>query len=204
MIGGATFSIAHYLTYNDAPSARLEVRALSPQPDAPFLVEFYQQQITGGSATFALPFDPYTIVRSEIAHFWDERVFIPQQSANAAELTQRFIAGQGVPVVGALPTRNVLRWMVGVDRNVWLRWLNPSNTFFLSADRGERSIGLDWRFACPRPDQCRDGDRKCRRDLDGRRLLGQGGQRDAQAFEHRAPPRRADPVIEPGKRPFAR
>lgn len=131
-LAAVTFSLAHYVTYNDAPSARLEVRALLPQPDTPFLVEFYQQQISGASATFALPFDPYSIVRTEVAHFWDERVFIPEQSANAAELVQRFIAGGGTPVAGALPTRNTLRWMIGLDRNVWLRWLNPTNTFFVS------------------------------------------------------------------------
>jgi Protein of unknown function (DUF1302) len=128
-----TFSLAHYLTYNDVPSVRLEVLALQPQPNAPFLVEFYPQQVTGASATFALPFDPYTIVRSEMANFWDERVFIPSVSANQADLVQQFIAGGGMPVRGALPTRNVLRWMIGLDRNVWIRWLNPANSFLLSA-----------------------------------------------------------------------
>lgn len=128
-----TFSLAHYVTFNDAPSLRLEIRALLPEPEAPLLVEYYQQQITGGSATFALPFDPYTVIRSEVANFWDERVFIPEESVNAPALAARFIAGGGAPVRGALPTRNVLRWMIGADRNVWLRWLNPSNTFFLSA-----------------------------------------------------------------------
>lgn len=130
--GAVTFSLAHYVTFNDVPSARLELRALAPEPDAPFLVEFYRQQITGGSATGALPFDPLSIVRVEIANFWNERVFIPEESANAAELVPRFIAGGGAPVRGSLPTRNVLRWMIGLDRNVWLRWLNPMNTFTLS------------------------------------------------------------------------
>ena len=139
-LAGVTFSLAHYVTYNDAPSARLAVRALLPQPDTPFLIEFYQQQVTGGSATFALPFDPYSIVRMEIANFWDERVFIPAENANAAQLVQAFIAGGGTPVAGALPTRNVLRWMVGLDRNVWLRWLNPNNTFLFSAQYFQTDI----------------------------------------------------------------
>jgi hypothetical protein len=129
----ATVSLAHYVTFSDIPSARLEVRSLNPAPDTPLLLEFYQQQVTGISATMALPFDPYTIVRTEAANFWDERVFIPGQSANAGELIPRFLAGDGSPVRGALPTRNVVRWVVGVDRNVWLRWLNPENTFLLSA-----------------------------------------------------------------------
>jgi len=91
-------------------------------PDAPFLVEFYQQQITGATTTFALPFDPYTIVRTEIANFWDERVFVPAQSVGSA--SARF-QQTGQPSMGALPTKNILRWMIGLDRNVWIRWLNP-------------------------------------------------------------------------------
>jgi hypothetical protein len=136
----ATVSLAHYVTYNDAPSARLAIRSLAPVPDTPFLVEFYQQQITGASATLALPFDPETVVRSEIAHFWDERVFIPDQSANVAALTGEFLANGGKPVRGALPTRDVLRWVIGVDRNIWLRWLNPTNTFFFSAQYFQTDI----------------------------------------------------------------
>ncbi len=134
-----TFSIGHYVTFNDYPSVRLLVRdvnfvPIGPDlsmmiPDASFLVEFYQQQVTGASATFALPFDPWTIVRAEIAHFWDERVFIPAVNVDLA--MQRFFA-TGMESVGDLPTKNVLRWMIGLDRNVWLRWLNPTNTFYLS------------------------------------------------------------------------
>jgi hypothetical protein len=128
-----TFSLGHYVTFNDAPSARGSVRALMPVPDTPILIEFYQQQVTGGSATFTLPFDPYSVVRVEIAQFWNERVFIPEESANLDALIEQFQAGGGEPVAGALPHRDVLRWMIGIDRNVWLRWLNPSNTFFFSA-----------------------------------------------------------------------
>jgi Protein of unknown function (DUF1302) len=135
-----TFSLGHYVTFNDAPSARLEIRSLAPVPDTPLLVEFYQQQITGASATAALPFDPLTIIRAEVAHFWDERVFIPDESANSVELAQRFIAGGGIPVRGALPTRNTLRWVVGLDRNVWLHWLNRDNTFLLSAQYFQTNI----------------------------------------------------------------
>lgn len=138
-VGPVTFSIGNYVTFNDVPSNRLFVRGLGSlpmgsyslfAPDAAFLVEFYKQQITGGSATFALPFDPYTIVRMEAAHFWDERVFIASQSVDAA-VNQCF--GQAPPCAGELPTRNIMRWMIGLDRNVWLRWLNPENTFYMSA-----------------------------------------------------------------------
>jgi hypothetical protein len=151
-LGDVTFSLGHYVTFNDIPSLRLRATSINiipvgapdalPDfliyaPDAAFLVEFYQQQITGASATFALPFDPYTIVRMEAAHFWDERVFIPEQSVNAAvaRCAAQLPYGAGPcpsPGVGDLPTKNVMRWMIGLDRNVWIRWLNPENTFFLS------------------------------------------------------------------------
>jgi hypothetical protein len=138
-----TASIAHYVTYNDNPSARTEVYAVDAipgeaiglppgttvlSPEAVFLVDYYQQQITGGSATFALPFDPYTIIRSEFAQFWDERVFQTQENLGS------FPAYPPAPFpnVGHLPTRNIARWMFGFDRNVWIRWLNPENTFFFS------------------------------------------------------------------------
>jgi len=126
-----TMSIAHYVTFNDIPSAQLYVNDLADPRGVGFLVDYYQQQITGASATFALPFDPYTIVRMEAANFWDERVFIPEQSANAGKLVNDFLA-TGQPQLGELATKNTLRWMIGLDRNVWLRWLNPSNTFLLS------------------------------------------------------------------------
>ena len=138
-----TASIAHYVTYNDLPSARIQVNSydINPNiipnafvvlPDAAFLVELYQQQITGASATFAVPFDPYTIIRSEFAQFWDERQF--QTGSNLAPTgpPQQTALGPLPTGAGTLPTRNVARWMIGADRNVWIRWLNPSNTFLLS------------------------------------------------------------------------
>jgi len=143
-VGDVTFSIGDYVTFNDYPSVRAQVNAINFQPipggvlvapDAAFLVEFYQQQITGATATFALPFDPYTIVRMEAAHFWDERVFIPADSVNKAAERCGVQAGpcSPGPGLGDLPTRNIMRWMIGLDRNVWIRWLNPENTFYFSA-----------------------------------------------------------------------
>jgi hypothetical protein len=117
-VGGVTFSLGHYVTFNDIPSIQLRAS------DQSFYVQLYQQQITGASATFALPFDPYTIIRMEAANFWDERVFIPNRS-----LVNAFYNPNGM---GDLPTANTMRWMIGADRNVWIRWLNPENTFFFS------------------------------------------------------------------------
>lgn len=152
-VGNVTFSIGHYVTFNDLPSVRLQTNGLAVPPigtgtwyfgpNGQFLIEPYQQQITGASATFALPFDPYTIVRMEAAHGWDERVFKPTENLDAAlpaDTVGACLAQVGTPNlfcpdvagIGGLPTKNIMRWMIGLDRNVWIRWLNPENTFYLS------------------------------------------------------------------------
>ena len=147
-VGGATLSIAHYVTFNDVPAISLKVNSVdyipigAPgsipnfvyfSPNGLFLVDFYQQQITGGSATFPLPFDPYTIMRMETAFFWDEKVFIPNQSVNLAVPRCGVQAGPcPSPGIGAQPSKDVLRWLIAADRNVWIRWLNPENTFYFS------------------------------------------------------------------------
>jgi hypothetical protein len=64
-------------------------------------------------------------------------VFKPEESVNAgvARCAAQLPYGAGPcpsAGLGDLPTKNIMRWMIGFDRNVWVRWLNPENTFFLS------------------------------------------------------------------------
>ena len=79
-----------------------------------------------------------------MAYFWHEPVFIPE--ANSATLY-----GPGIPLPpdladeigldqipinpqsGWLPKKNFLRYMIGFDKNIWIRALNRKNTFMLSA-----------------------------------------------------------------------
>lgn len=133
-----TFSLAHYYTWNDIPSVRVlatrNFLSANPFPaDIDTEVEFYQQQISGGSVTGAIPFDPLTILRLEVAMFWSERI------SEASDLSEETIGSliEGAIVTGLPQTtthhnRNVLRWMLGFDRNIWMRWLNPNTTIFLT------------------------------------------------------------------------
>ncbi len=114
-------SLAHYVTFNDIPSARLLVRNVTfvpvpggnlLAPDAAFLLEYYQQQITGITASGALPFDPLTIVRLEAANFWDERVFTAQDSVASA--VNRFIQTVRDFGVGLRPATPCAGWSVPI------------------------------------------------------------------------------------------
>jgi hypothetical protein len=51
---------------------------------------------------------------ASVAHFWDERVFIPDQSANAAALTSEFLANGGQPdcAEGQPCTRTGVNWVL--------------------------------------------------------------------------------------------
>lgn len=105
------FSLAHYKTILDAPAARV---VLDPGfiPVQEFI--YSDVQITGASLSF---FEPRTeaIVRAEVAYFWDEPVFIPE--VNAPLLF-------GTLASGKIPEKDILRFMVGVDKGVWIRALN--------------------------------------------------------------------------------
>ncbi|MGH7855686.1 MAG: DUF1302 family protein, partial [Candidatus Binatia bacterium] len=75
LYGTTTVSVAHYLTWNDAPAVRLHVRRVelvdgAPVPDAALEFAFYRQQVSGGSLTTQIsPLD--TVLRAEAAMFWD-------------------------------------------------------------------------------------------------------------------------------------
>jgi uncharacterized protein DUF1302 len=146
-----TFSLAHYYTYMDNPSARL--RADPPTVDSSFPcnptgstlqqlacvtntvleLAIYPIQVSGMSLTSPVPFDPLSIFRMESALFYSERVEEASDLSGATiqALTQT-AAQTGQPATTAFRDRNVVRWALGLDRNVWLRWLNPENTFLLS------------------------------------------------------------------------
>ena len=120
-------SVAHYKTFLDMPTAVLGV-----EPGTEVVTgtsSLFQEliwedvQITGGSFNYC---DPRTdiIWRGEVAWFWDEPVFIPEENAPLL---------LGVVESGTIPTKNVLRYCLGVDRKAWIRPLNSRQMFFFSA-----------------------------------------------------------------------
>ncbi|MEW6442226.1 MAG: DUF1302 family protein, partial [bacterium] len=120
-------SVGHYKTYPDVPSGRLIVNPANPL-DFRQEITFEDEQITGAALNF-WETHTETVVRSEVAMFWDEAVFIPQINA---PLIPTGIPGLELPATGRIPEKNILRYMVGLDKNFWIRPLNKKNVFFFS------------------------------------------------------------------------
>ncbi len=113
------FSLAQYQTIIDSP---VPIVTFAPAaPGGPVFQDLYYKTewVTGGSVNF---YEPHLagIIRSEVAWFWNEPVFIPQ--INAPVLFGDFRTGD-------IPKKNVLRYMVGFDKNLWIRPLNSTSMF---------------------------------------------------------------------------
>ncbi|GBD24850.1 hypothetical protein HRbin30_00163 [bacterium HR30] len=149
--GDATFSVAYLNTYFDLPAAQLfTVRGIPLQafddgrpcpldPRFPFRgndpnrnncgspvhvhLTAPRVQVFGATTTFAIP-QIYSVLRSEAAYFKDEPAYTQYQF-------DPFLFGQR-GTTGGRRLRDSVNLLVGWDANVWLRFLNPSNTFFLS------------------------------------------------------------------------
>ena len=132
-------SLAHYRTITDTPIPTFTV---NPEPDDPTLPlvlnwNYKQVSITGATVSF---FEPHTdmIVRSEIAYFHDEPVFIPAMNS-----------------AGDIPYKDVFRFSLGLDKPLWIRPLNKTTMFNFSFTYfGEKYLGYneDMRIAALRPD----------------------------------------------------
>lgn len=134
-----TFSLAHYQTIMDTPSAVLTI-----DPSVPGMVaqdlSYETVQVTGGSMCF---YEPHidSIIRTEVAWFWDEPVFIPE--INLPALYGNFVTGE-------IPKTNVFRYMLGLDKKIWIRLLNNKSMFnFYLQYFGEYYTNYDKRQKLP-------------------------------------------------------
>lgn len=129
------FSLAHYKTFLDTPAVRL---AFDPGMVPVQELVYEDTQITGGSLSF---FEPYTesIFRLEVAYHWDEPVFIPEVNLDAAQAIANGHAD--------IPEKDILRFAVAVDKNVWIRALNNTTMFnFTLQYFGEQIMDYDDRI----------------------------------------------------------
>jgi hypothetical protein len=127
--GNYSFNVAHYKTYLDIVSLRL---AVGDSPlDAWSELSYPAVQITGASMNF---WESHTdvIVRAEVAWFWDEPVFIPEENLPIEPLPFPIPGVPGLPQNGTIPKKDHLKWMIGLDKNVWIRSLNKTSTFMVS------------------------------------------------------------------------
>ncbi len=153
-------SIAHYQSFLDLPTTYFVLK--EPVPEGDLLLDFANiaihedyptVQVTGGSMTYWESFTNI-VLRGEIAQFWDEPTVEISQSLRplsadvlplppAALDALAVFAGEdprsfgffGIPISpksGSIPKRDVLRWMLGFDKQIWVRKLNRSSMFFTS------------------------------------------------------------------------
>jgi len=153
-------SVAHYQSFLDAGSPYFVVtesvpagRPLLDLSALRAIVEYPSLQVTGGSMTYSESMTNI-VFRGEIAQFWDEPLF--EISQNGRPILADYIplapavldaiavyAGEdprsfglyGLPLSpqsGNIAKRNILRWMVGFDKMIWVRPLNRTSMFMTS------------------------------------------------------------------------
>jgi len=132
MLWGMNVSVAHYKTFMDLPTPLFVV-----EPDPPPLGTVFQEihfddiQITGGSLNY-WESRTDTVIRAELAWFWNEAVFIPDINTPLLPLPIPIPGIPGIPQNGQIPEKDFLRFMIGLDKNVWIRPLNKTQTFLVS------------------------------------------------------------------------
>lgn len=94
-------------------------------------------QVSGITTTFALP-SLYSIVRSELAYFKGEPAFTQGQldpfTFNFGQylgFNPQLNDGKATST-GGTRRRDAIAFVLGIDQNRWIRWLNPYQTFFIS------------------------------------------------------------------------
>lgn len=152
-IGEATFGLAHYYTYFDLPAVQVNTavplaeitvdpRKLYPDGAAAHAFQTPQRvQVTGGSATFVIP-SQYArrmflggepVIRTELAYFHREPRY--RQSEIDPFYFSLLRAGDLTPgkeVFGKRRVGDSWNFVLGIDMNQFIRFLNPTNSFFFS------------------------------------------------------------------------
>ncbi len=157
LLGGSfNFTLAHYKTFSDTLGVRVGVTpglpVLLSTNDAWQEIVFKDVQITGASFNYCEPRTDI-IFRGEFAWFWDEPALIPDDNLKLSDTTIPLppaivdllsdLMGQDLamlgfdslpvnPTGGTIPKKDILRFMIGLDKYMWIRSLNKRTTFFLS------------------------------------------------------------------------
>jgi hypothetical protein len=132
MLWGMNLSVAHYKTFMDLPNPVFVIEPGPPLIGSPFQeLRFDDIQITGGSLNFWESMTD-TVFRAEVAWFWSEAVFIPEINIPIQPLPIAIPGVPGIPQNGQIPEKDFLRYMIGLDKNVWIRPLNKTQTFLIS------------------------------------------------------------------------
>ncbi len=155
--GRGTYSLAHYYTYADQPNVLVRVSNGGPgfplrALDSGYLSETeltpQRVQITGGSGTWSVPYEwarriglsGEPIVRMEFAYMNGE----PRSRQEEIDpfvfyLLEKRRPGNNLPPASEQPffesgnrTGDSFNFLIGLDINQWIRFLNPSQSFLFS------------------------------------------------------------------------
>lgn len=134
-----TFAIAHYKTFLDDPGVRLVVdQQFVPGPvTTPASVTIEQTydrvSITGASFNYYEGLTN-TVIRSEFAYLEDVPVFIPDVNAPGPTLIPSGLPSPLPPAFpqfnnGEIPRKDQIRFSLSLDKDIWVRALNPRGAF---------------------------------------------------------------------------
>jgi hypothetical protein len=120
------------------------------------LLDRHLESVVGLAATwFSQPMNG--ILKWEIEYFIDELAVIPEKNLNPRVQVPRALRAPGEKnLKNTIPTADYVRWVIGYDRNFFVRWLNPTNSFILvmsynsSFNLSEKG-GKDYRNASAKP-----------------------------------------------------
>ena len=132
LFDSVNLSVGHYKSYMDLPSRVLNVNDTGGLiPDAAVEVYYDDVQVTGGALNW---WESHldVVIRTEVAWFWQESVFIPEENTPLISTGLPIPGLEVLPAQGHKTERDILRWMIGFDKNVWLRKLNKTQTFMVS------------------------------------------------------------------------
>jgi hypothetical protein len=152
-IGEATFGLAHYYTYFDVPAVQVNTavplaeiianpNSLYTDGAAAHAFQTAQRvQVTGASSTFVIP-SQYArkiflggepVIRTELAYFHREPRFRQSEiDPFYFSLLQGGTVPVGQEVVGKRRVGDSWNFVLGIDMNQFIRFLNPTNSFFFS------------------------------------------------------------------------
>jgi hypothetical protein len=119
------------------------------------ILERRLESVIGLAATwFSQPVNG--ILKWEIEYFIDEPAVIPSRQLNPRVQIPRALRAAGEKnLMNHVQTADYVRWVIGYDRNFFVRWLNPTNSFifvwsFNSSFNLSEKGGKDYRNANPK------------------------------------------------------
>lgn len=150
-------AVGHYQSYLDTPVPRTVIQG-NPEILADLNAlnvywEYPEVRVTGASLNYWEPMLDF-VLRAEFACFWNHPLFLPDY--NMASLRGevlplpdwildalpgligvdiRDIGLYGLPKnpkSGTIPRKDVLKYMIGFDKQIWIRPLNRTNMFFVT------------------------------------------------------------------------